>query len=302
MSQSRPPVAHRLAMFARRAAPVLFLVAAIGFVFFASGATTYASRHQRQDTIRIAAAILPPHMTEAGTGREADIIRAALIEGGVSEPVEFFVLPFTRHWNAYQRDPRFDAVATAPMPPPSDGRPAQSTSTLDFDGFPSERYIEYENGIVYRRSDFPRGLDRDPLHALADKRVVAFAGASAILPGLRERVSDFALYVERDDQYEHSAMFVGRGVDAIIADRLIIDEYNRRILGQEYETFAPQLEFDPLYCPTPYRLVFRRDALRLAFNRGLRSLIESGKLAEINERYRAGAELEEAQRERGNCE
>jgi polar amino acid transport system substrate-binding protein len=291
----------RLVALVRRSLPVAFLVVAISFVTFASGLATFESRQQYTRTIRIAAALLPPHMTEAGEGREADIIRAALKKGGVSEQVEFFVLPFTRHWNAYLRDSRFDALATAPLPMVSGDRTDRRNSVLDFNGFPSQRYVEYENGIVYRMSDFPYGLGNDPLQLLEGRRVVAFAGASAILPGLRQSVPSFSLYVERDDQYEHSSMFRQRGVDAIIADRLIIDEYNRRILGSGYADLTAELEFDPIYCPTPYRLVFRRDDLRIAFNKGLQLLTDSGELAAIDERYRAGSGLREAQRDSRPC-
>src|SRR5262249_41531460 len=128
--------------------------------------------------------------------------------------VEFFVLPFTRHWDAFQRDTRFDAVTMVPAASPSgtDSAGTAPTPELNFNGFSSGIYIWYENGIVFRAADFPSGLGARPIQALAGKRVVAFAGASAILPGLKENMRRLSLYVERDDQFEHSMMLFRRSV------------------------------------------------------------------------------------------
>lgn len=294
----------------RGVSPAVLIACAIVLVLLAAGAADYAShvRRGREKTIRIATALLPPHMNERGEGREADIIRAALKRAGINERVDFFILPFTRHWAAYQRDNRFDAVTTVPDRLQSSAvsgagslEPA-AAGALRFDGFLTKVYVQYENGVVYRTAAFGDGLGPKPLTSLAGKRVVAFAGASAILPELREAVSGFAFYAERDDQYEHSVMLSRERVDAVIADRLIVDHYNREVNGAAYATISDTLAFDTIYCPTNYRLVFRQDALRQAFDRGLELLRESGELEEINKRYRENSGLRLSSRTLGPCE
>lgn len=231
-------------------------------------------------TVRIAAGALPPQMDRRGRGREAAIVRAALAEGGERRPVEFFVTPFTRHWEAFKRDRRIDAVITTP-------------ATMSMEGFVSDPYISYDNGIIYRRDQFPRGLTATPLEALKGKRVVAFAGAAGIIPGLVQAIPHFASYAEYQDQYVHSVMLARGYADAVIADRLIVDEYNRRVLEADYASQSAGLVFMPAFCPTIYHVVFRTDAQRNQFNTGLASLRRSGRLDDINAEYAARAKLAE---------
>jgi len=287
----------------KRRAPIIFLVVSCGAALLGSSLATYQAQGRRSESVRIATALLPPRMYANGTGQEADIIRAALAKVGDHSRIEFFALPFTRQWSAFQRDSRFDAVAMVPT--------KAAIKEFDVDtpaipqvllsGFPSKAYIWYHNGIVFRPKDFPTGLGRTPIRALYGKRVVAFAGASAILTDLEYNRRLFSLYVERGDQFEHSQMLQSGAVDAVVADRLIIDQYNKEIGGGRYPEISENLEFDAVYCPTPYLIVFRRQELQQKFDKGLAMLKSSGELASINERYLRRVGLRSVARPEGKC-
>jgi polar amino acid transport system substrate-binding protein len=226
------------------------------------------------DSIRIATALLPPQMGADGDGREAEIIKAALAAGGITRPIHFHVMPFTRHWKQYETDTRFHGVTTVP-------------SDLKLAGLRTDTYVEYQNGVAYRLDTFPGGLGENPLAAIAAKRIIAFAGAAAILPPMREVSERAPLYLELQDQFSHSVMFTRGLVDVVVADELIFDFYTRQVLGEQYASYSRQLEFDPVFCPTPYQMLFRDVALRDAFNKGLQVIRANGMLRAINRKYLA---------------
>jgi hypothetical protein len=186
----------------------------VPLLIFALAMLSGLPRLGRDSSIRIATALLPPQMDTKGEGQEAEIIVAALIAGGETKSVEFHVMPFTRHWQAFNIDSRFDAVTTVP-------------DELKLEGLRSDSYIDYQNGVIYDVAAFPNGLGVDPLKALTGKRIVAFAGAATILPAMRDVSERSSEYLERKDQLSHSVMFVKGAVDAVVADELIFAFYTR---------------------------------------------------------------------------
>jgi polar amino acid transport system substrate-binding protein len=266
-----------------------YVIATVALLIFGLALVSGLPRIGGDNSIRIVAALLPPQLNAYGSGREAEIIRAALRAGGVTRPVEFHVVPFTRHWQMYDSDPRFDAVATTPPEVP-------------LSGSRSAPYIAYQNGVIYRVQDFPDGLGARPLESLAGRRVVAFAGASAILPEMREVGREALIYLERPDQVSHSIMFTNDVVDVVVADHLIFTHYTREVLGENYVALARGTRFDPVFCPTPYQMVFRDNALRDQFDRGLEILRLNGELDAINARYNEQAGVVEVPRVREGCE
>jgi polar amino acid transport system substrate-binding protein len=260
----------------------------VAVLVFAFAMLSGLPRLRSDSSIRIATALLPPQMGSDGLGREADIITAALRAGGVSTPVEFHVMPFTRHWQSFKADSRFHGVTTVP-------------DELDLDGLRSDVYIRYQNGVIYRASAFPRGLGEPALAALAGKRIIAFAGAAAILPGMRVVSENALMYLERKDQLSHSIMFAKGVADAVVADELIFAHYTREYLANDYPSFAAASVFDPVFCPTAYRLVLRDDKLRDAFNIGLTSIRASGVLGKIEEKYAADTGIKKLAPRKDGC-
>lgn len=222
-------------------------------------------------TVTVLAGELPPMMTAEGTGREAAIIRATLEACGHS--VRFRVVPFTRHWKSFEAG-QGDAVATVPAGLPL---PGARTGT----------YIHYQNGVSY----LARTRAATSLTDLAGTVVVAFAGASGIVPGLQEAVPRFRRYREVTNQLLQSRLlFVGR-TDYVIGDGLIFAEYNRQL--RERVVAGDALGFDPgqpvvfsaIFEPTPYGLVFRDPALAGAFDRCFAALSAQGRVDAINQSF-----------------
>lgn len=222
--------------------------------------------------IRVVGPLLPPMLTENGTGREADLIGQSLKRCG--HAVRFVVQPFTRHWRSYQDEPVFDAVATVP-------------AGLDLPGYRSVAYIQYQNGVSSLRG---QGLKAADLAGLAGKSVITFADARKILPGLEAAIPTFASYTEQSNQIIHSRlMFAGR-VDAVLGDGMIFAEYNAQLRKQNavqplgFDLSQP-VAFRAIFAATPYSLMFRNQELRDDFNRCFAALEADGGIAAINRSY-----------------
>ncbi|MGX1097788.1 hypothetical protein [Amorphus sp. MBR-141] len=206
-------------------------------------------------TIRVVAGLIPPYMNAEGEGRESVAIRSTLGAQAAAGDVEFFVLPFSRHWTSFLNDDRFDAVATVP-----DG--------MSLEGFHSRPYITYQNGIGYRCADHPGTFAADDLDGL---HIVAFSGASAVLEAIRQRMPAFESYIEIANQRVHSQMLIDGRADAIVADESIFAYYNDEIragLAPDAREAVPELCFAAIFPQTDYHMVFRSEALRDLFDSG----------------------------------
>ncbi|MBP2300570.1 substrate-binding periplasmic protein [Azospirillum picis] len=220
--------------------------------------------------VTVLAPELPPMMAADGTGREASIIAETLAACG--HQAQFKVVPFGRHWIDFRGGAAVDAVTTVP-----DG--------MEMPGSRSVAYIRYQNGASVLKSS---GLTVRTLADLAGKRVVTFAGAPDVLPGLRDAIPSFGDFRERADQMVHSNLLFAGRVDAVLADGLIFAEYNRQL--QEKAKAAGGLPFDPgqpvqftaIFPPTPYHLMFRDDALRADFDRCFAGLKTAGRIDAID--------------------
>ena len=136
-------------------------------------------------------------------------------------------------------------------------------------------------------------LEKRDLSALSGQSVIAFMGASDIIPGLKDAVPAFKSYKEIADQIGQSRMIFGQRVDAVIGDGMIFAEYNRQLRDQ-----AGGLMFDPnqdvtfqaTFAPSDYGMYFRSEALTADFNRCHAEAVADGSLAAINrawaDRYR----------------
>ncbi len=220
--------------------------------------------------VTVLAPELPPMMSADGIGREASIIGETLAACG--HQVRFKVVPFGRHWNEFRNGAAVDAVATVP-------------AGMAMPGARSVPYILYRNGASVLKSS---GLAVRSLADLAGKRLITFAGAPDVLPGLRAAIPSFEDFRERADQMVHSNLLFAGRVDAVLADGLIFAEYNRQL--QEKARVAGGLPFDPsqpvaftaIFPPTPYAMVFRDESLRDGFDRCFAGLKAQGRIDAID--------------------
>jgi hypothetical protein len=275
-------------LFPSRSALLDCALGIVPVLIFALAIRSGAPRPSSEQLIRVATAQLPPQMNSKGEGQEAKIIIAALRAGGVKADIVFDAMPFTRHWKAFAANNRYAAVTTVP-------------EELKLDGLRSKVYVNYQNGIFYKTAAFPNGLGKDALTALSNRKVVAFAGAATILPGVRSASHSSIEYLEQKDQQSHTVLFVNDKVDLVIADELIFAQYTREYLGADYAKTADATAFDPVFCPTPYHLVFREDSLRDAFDAGLASIRSDGTLDDIEKTYATGTGITKVSRQNQGC-
>jgi polar amino acid transport system substrate-binding protein len=241
------------------ATPVFAVLTGLGILVSASADARELS---------IVASELPPMFTKNGSGHEADIVRETLAACGHS--VKFTVVPFIRNLTEFKKG-AYDAVATVP-------------SDIDLGGQKSAVYFQYQNGASVLASS---GITINSLSDLAGKRVISFANARKILPGLHEAAGSFADYRENAGQLIHSKLLFAARVDVVLGDGLIFAEYNRqlreRAKGGEGLPFNPHQNtiFTAIFPPTSYVMVFKDGAVRDDFNHCFQQLSESGRIAAI---------------------
>ena len=243
----------------------------MAFIAFVVFVNFFNSAHAKD--IVVSAGHIPPHMTQDGKGREAEIISATLESCGYR--AKFIVQPFTRHWDKYKNDTTIDAVATVPAGLDLPG--AKSTTT----------YVNYHNGALILGA---RGLTPQNLDDLSGLNVVAFAGANSILAGLKAAQARFKSYRETSDQLAQSRLLLSQRADAVIGDGMIFAEYLAQLQAQNKKKnlrFDPNqsVRFSAIFTPSPYHMVFRDPALQQDFDRCYAKLKETGKIDAINRAY-----------------
>lgn len=216
----------------------------------------WISSDRDEDKILVVIPHLPPYATIKKQGQEILIITNALKHYDNQTKIEFVLQPFSRHWSFYLSDQRVDAVATVP-------------SSVELEGYPSDCYITYQNGIGYRASTFPTRFLKTDIEKLEGYRVVGFTGAKSIIPEVGQHLERFKVYIERENQRLHSKLLSQNMVDAVIADREIIEYYNDQL---DQADQIPDYRFDAIFEPTPYRMIFRSVEIRDKFNQALKEL------------------------------
>ena len=213
--------------------------------------------------IIISAGNIPPHMTQDGTGREADIISATLKACG--HRAKFIVQPFPQRWDKYRNDPAVDAVATVP-------------GNFGLPGAQSVTYINYHDGVSVVGDTAPKSL-----YDLSGLNVVAFTGAQSLLPGLQAARATFQSCHETSNQPEQvRRLFAGR-IDAVIGDGLIFANSVARLRAQDQKELPAR--FHAIFAPTPYHMVFRDSTMQQDFDRCYHDLKAAGKIDAINDTY-----------------
>ena len=233
--------------------------------------TTCLSGTALAEDLEVQMAEIPPHMDVDGEGREADIIRA--VSKACGWTVMFDVEPFTRHWRSFESGDG-DAVGTVPI-------------GVTLGGTQTAPYVTYRNGVTMLDA---AGVTPTSLEDLSGLDVVAFAGATDVLPGLLEARAGFSSYREVGDQLSHSRLLFAGRVDAILGDGMITAEYNRRLANRPITAVDAEqpTTFSPIFEPTQFAMVFREANRASAFDACLDQSRDA--IAAINaayvERYR----------------
>ncbi|WP_068494083.1 substrate-binding periplasmic protein [Paramagnetospirillum marisnigri] len=147
----------------------------------------------------------------------------------------------------------------------------------------SDVYITYQNFAITLAS---RNLAVDKEEDLAGKSIIAFQRAALYLgPRFKAVVEANPLYREESRQVVQPIMLYLDRIDVVIADRNIFNWFaHQPEVAAKVDTRQP-LRFHPLFPPTDYRMAFRDEGLRDAFNRGLAKLRASGAYDRIVRAY-----------------
>lgn len=230
-----------------------------------------AEKEQNASLIVLAGEV-PPMVKSLGGGVEEQYLADLLAVDALPSPeLEIITFPFSRQWRYADAIPHVDMVLTVP-------------EGYDLGWENTKPYVQYQNGVFYRRSSFPDGLGDRPLEALQGRRVIGFAGALQVIGALAEAEADFGLYLERKSQYRQALLLATGFADAIIAER-IIAEYFFEELPDGVEFRRDDYAFEPVFCPTPYVIAVRDGADRARLDQAIEAMGAVPTASDLYHRY-----------------
>jgi polar amino acid transport system substrate-binding protein len=207
----------------------------------------------------------PPYIIgDAMSGLELELVRAAFDEMDIEAEFSFVS---RKRQALFFNNGDIDAVMTV-------------NENSQLQGFWSEQYIQYDNvAITLAKNKFKINKLAD----LSNHSVVGFPYADVLLGEDYKEVIDASRYQEVDPQINQSKMlYIGR-VDVIVLDRYIFRHLSS-VLGSTVDT-TPPVVIHNILPPTGYKIVFRREGIRDAFNLGLAKIRDGGKYASLVDKY-----------------
>ena len=211
---------------------------------------------------------LPPYtIQEKNSGKELDIVMQALTRAGYTmKPV---YLPFGRISAAIHRG-EVDAAMTV-----NEGMGIQ-------DIFFSENHINYHN-VAVTLSKYHFKIDR--VEDMASYSVVAFQNAKAYLGDAFKNMADHnAYYNEYAQQVQQNIMLYAERVQVVISDRHIFDYYNKEA-KQRGANIDQNVTYHEIFPEIPYKVGFRQQVHRDAFNVALAQMRRDGSYSAIMKKY-----------------
>jgi len=202
------------------------------------------------------------------SGRELEIVNEIL--KCMNYKGELFLEPYFRHVKSFSNGDKYDVAMSVPH-------------DVEVVGFLTKSHIKYQNGVVVRKKDFPKGLKN--LKDLKGKHVIAFNNASKLLPDVGKHKHLFASYVENASQFQQSHMLLKKRVDAVIADGLIQMGHHKQAIEQKPEFKNIEVRFFGIFDPSPFHVAFKDKNLIKPFNECLKKLRSSGRHKFINKKY-----------------
>jgi len=210
---------------------------------------------------------LPPYVIpEGGMGMEMDIVRQALKEEGYTvEPV------FLRQENIK------DELAKNPV----DGiSPCNEDAGMENMHY-SASHISYHNAaMTTKNAKFKIKSVAD----LSDKKVYAFQNAKLYLgPDFKHAVENNKDYSEIPLRGRHMSMAMNEKDAVIVMDKNIFNYY----LAAHIALANAKNNFlvNNIFQPTQFKVAFKDEAVRDAFNRGLEKIRKDGRYQRIVEQY-----------------
>ena len=213
---------------------------------------------------------LPPYVIpERDTGITIEILNRTLKPAGYEVIPRYY--PYARRIVEYEQgnaDAVIDIVET------------------DLPGHLSVPAITYENvAVALRKNRF----DIDSIEDLSRFSVISWQGAAKVLgPEYATMAEANPRYREVPDQRKQVMLLFSDRIDVAQLDRSIFQYYRNRLRKTSQVDPTPPVEIYPLFGEITYRILFRDEAARDAFDRNFKAMRESGAVAEIRKRFIEG--------------
>ncbi|MGL1936101.1 MAG: transporter substrate-binding domain-containing protein [Fibrobacterales bacterium] len=201
-----------------------------------------------------------------GTGFETDIVKEIFTSEGYT--VTFDYQPLHRTKYSFKAG-SIDGVMTI-----------QSYYPETEGAFFSDEYITYHNFIITLQSSHSK---INTISDLKDMSIVAFQQAHLAFGNeFTEMTKANQDYAEKANQKNQVAMFFAKRIDAILMDTLIFNYYRQQLT--QYST-EQKITYHDLFESSNFRMAFREEKVRDAFNRGLKKIKKSGRYKAIIRSY-----------------
>lgn len=240
------------------------------FIFLAwTSPLAKGNESMRSKTLRIVAPYLPENVESDGKrGRDIEFFKA--ITNCMNVKVKIDVQPYMRHLKSYLSSDDYDGIMTIP-------------SSVQGINHRTEDYISYNNGVIVRQKEFPKGVGK--LDDLKGKHIISFIGSKALLKGISSKMDIFASYTETTTQYHHNEMLMKKRVDGVFSDGLIFMAHQKRLLEREPRWKNIKVKFYSLFSLSHFSAAFKKKELVSQFNSCFKGLKKTGELQKIERIY-----------------
>lgn len=213
------------------------------------------------ETIKVAVSVsLAPYvLAESNGGVELQIIREALALKGHDIQLRY---PKLKQVPTLYQEGQVDAAMTI-------------NDAFVLEGYFSDDYIKYQNyAITLKR----KKLKIDTINDLKNKSIVAFENAKIYLGSDFMYAVEKAEYREVANQIYQVHLLYSQRTEVVIADKNIFMYMKNKAKNINTKAF---LSFHPIFKPSPYKMIFKKESLRNDFNQGLTQLKASGRYQQI---------------------
>lgn len=216
-------------------------------------------------------ALAPWVMPDTHNGIILDILTEALEPAGYEiEPIYY---PYLRRITSYKSG-LVDVTCDINL---------NTIKDQNLDGFLSDDAYAYENLAFSLRE---KGYQFKHLNELGNLTLLSWQGAIAHLGDeYAEMATNNPFYLETDRQESQVQMLFLKRVDVIQLDKQIFKYYRSKVSKKGRINTTAKVDSFPLFGQSPNGFLFRDIKIRDEFNRQLKILKDSGRYAEIFERY-----------------
>ncbi|MDX1451338.1 MAG: transporter substrate-binding domain-containing protein [Oleiphilaceae bacterium] len=244
-------------------------------IFVALVVAPVASHCEQSETLEFGVSFsIPPWVIkDTDSGIELDILKEAFADS--SYRIRPVYVPFALAFKLYEAG-KLDGVINA-------------KEGVFEEGFLSKPVVTFQNvAVSLKRKAFPEKFNID---FMSDKFVVAFQRARDLLgPKFSAMANSNPDYQEIAKQSLQINLLFVRDTDFIVMDRSIFGYYWHHALANYQDSkgrynFNQEVQLHYVFEPSPYRFLFKSEAIRDQFDKALEQMREDGRYDQILTKY-----------------